>query len=215
MSNAGTRDPLLEGLMLPDGTRLTKVRRELLEKIGQALLDGNRIYIYSYHTQAPRLLLRKLNGLHLSGNLCAAFRELVKQKVITLGPDVSSSTSYWHEHDVIFQEPWGAIAKRLASQQALDKQQKVVDSTARDAAYQALSDLRDEWVIAGNDAVYKGIFPSTSEVLALAGKISKALAAHQREEAAYAAEQARLAALPKPTPEEALTWLVSQQLKAK
>ena len=153
----------------------------------------------------------KIEGVSISGQQsCAAFRGLVAQgifKVLRPMPAYSTYTKQWL---VGLVDPWEAIAKRLAAQQVCDKTIREADASAWNAAYSALQ---------ATIYAFRGLIHddqvTTATVLAAWDAFTKARTLTQQEDAKLTAEKARLAALPPPTPEEALTWLVARQLKAK
>lgn len=191
------RDPILEGVELPKGLRLTKPRLAVLRKFGLAMLSGNNVYSYRPHNPTGRTLY----NISLSGQSeYAALRVLVKNGMIGPDSDISGlSPRTYSRTNIIVKPPLGIVAKRLAAQEAMleERKEAMVDEEARDAIWEMLQ------------ASYK-----TKDLLELAEKHQQALVKYEQEEARMDAAKAAADALPKPL-EEALVWLVSRELSRK
>jgi hypothetical protein len=200
------RDPILDGIDLPKGLRLTKPRLEVLKRFGEAMLAHTEIFTY----RPKKPTGRSLYGVSFNGaSQYAAYRSLLHAGLVgPVGNEWRLSASYWTKAQVALTPPLDIVAKRLAAQQALlrERQEQTRNDAAFEAAYEAQRDAHNVlWELVSSD--YK-----TTELL-------EAAAAHQAAKAAFVREEARVEAakeaaklLPLPSLEEALAWLAAKEL---
>ena len=200
------RDPILGDVELPKGFRLTKPRLAVLKKFGQAMLARSEIYSYKPHNPTGRTLY----GVSMSSQSeFAALRVMVHNGMIgPVGSDWQGTPrNHWRKTTIAVKPPFDQVARRLAAQEALLEERRNALMAENDAPYNEYRELKNElWQLVCEDF-------KTKDLLELAGRTQAARAAMEREEARVEAAKEAAKALPMPTLDEALAWLVARELK--
>jgi len=209
------QDPILAGLTLPPGFRLTAPRKKVLASFGEALLAG--VDIVTNRTKAPSY--RNCYGwVRGSRDTWAreemqAFRMLFKAGWITVSVG-NQQSSYLNQVALLLKDPLPTLAKRLCAVKALYAAMldKAEDVGAYEAERNETEDTRAEWRALAYRTAGDLVRIGEAGVLDLYRKTVAAFAAHDAAQARYEDRKKAAKALPLPSVDEALAWLVVKEM---
>lgn len=211
-----SKDPLLEGLTLPPGFRLTAPRRAVLAAFGQAALAGATISTYRAKAPSYRNTHGWVGGSRSSWGRAEmqAFRMMFKTGWIVSEDGGNAGSGYYRASNLKLKDPLPILAKRLCAVQALHAHtlETAEGKGQYEAELNAIEDTRGDW----RALAYKNA--NDLRIMGEAGLVAlyrQTVAAFEAAEAASARYEARKDAaklLPLPPLDEALAWLVVQEM---
>lgn len=210
-----TRDPILEGLTLPPGFRLTVPRKNVLAAFGEALLAGSNITTYRPKAPSYRNCHGWVRGSRDTWGRAEmqAFRMMYKAGWVQ-APVTQQQGSYYGSAHLTLKDPLPTLARRLCAVKALHSAtlEKAEDKGAYEAELNAIEDTRGAWRSLSYANMKDLQRTGEAGVIDLYRKTVAAFAAHEAAEARFQARKEAATLLPLPPIDEALAWLVVKEM---